>query len=61
MFCVKYRKDMFMEDKYLFALKSVLDEIAKRYFLKFETMGIDEDHVHMLLELAHKYSPSHLV
>jgi putative transposase len=61
MFCVKYRKDIFLEDKYLFALKRIFEEIALRYFLKFETLGIDEDHVHMLLEAAPKYSPSQLV
>lgn len=61
MFCVKYRKDLFLEDKYLLCFKDILQEIAKRYYLTFETVGIDEDHIHTLMQSAPKYSPSHLV
>jgi len=61
MFCVKYRKDMFLEDSYLLYFKEVLLEISKRYFLTFETIGVDEDHIHTLVQSAPKYSPSHLV
>jgi len=61
MFCVKYRKDMFLHDNYLDYFKTILLEIGKRYFLVFETIGVDEDHIHTLVQSAPKYSPSHLV
>ena len=61
MFCVKYRKDMFLHDNYLDYFKTILLEIGKRYFLVFETIGVDEDHIHTLVQSAQKYSPSHLV
>ena len=58
MFCVKYRKDMFLEDKYILFFKETLKEISRRYYFTFETVGIDEDHVHMLVQAAPRYSPS---
>ena len=61
MFCVKYRKDMFLHDNYPDYFKTILLEIGKRYFLVFETIGVDEDHIHTLVQSAQKYSPSHLV
>ena len=61
MFCVKYRKDMFLEDKYLLFFKETLKEISRRYFFTFETVGIDEDHVHMLVQAALRYSPSNVI
>ena len=61
MFCIKYRKDLFLNDAYLFFFKQTLTEIGKRYYLTFETVGIDEDHVHLLVQAAPRYSPSHLV
>ena len=61
MFCVKYRKDMFLEDKYLLFFKETLKEISRRYFFTFETVGIDEDHVHMLVQAAPRYSPSNVI
>ncbi len=61
MFCIKYRKDLFLEDKYFNCFKAILSEIAKRYFLVFETVGVEEDHIHTLVQSAPRYSPSHLV
>lgn len=61
MFCVKYRKDMFLEDKYLHYLKIQLEEIGKRYYFVFETVGVDEDHVHLLVQSAPKYAPSRVM
>lgn len=61
MFCIKYRKNLFLDDQYLNYFKIILLEIAKRYFLTFETVGIEEDHIHTLVQSAPKYSPSHLV
>ena len=58
MFCVKYRKDMFLNAEYVEHLKIILQEIEKRYYLTSETVGFDEDHVHLLMHAAPRYSPS---
>ena len=60
-FCVKYRKDLFLSDEYLACFRAVLIEISKRYFFTFETVGVDEDHVHLLVQAAPRYSPSRIV
>ena len=56
MFCVEYRKDMFLNDTYLDYFKRILLEISERYFLTFETIRVDEDHVHLLVQAASRYS-----
>ena len=61
MICIKYRKDLFLLDNYLYFFKANLFEIGQRYYLTFETIGIDEDHVHLLVSAAPKYSPSRIV
>ena len=61
MFCVKYRKDIFLEDKYLHYLKIQLEELGKRYYFVFETIGVDENHVHLLVQAAPKYAPSRVM
>ena len=60
-FIVKYRKDLFLNNDYVEYLKTILAEIEKRYFLNPETIGFDEDHVHMLMQAAPRYSPSRVV
>lgn len=57
-FCIKYRKDLFLEDKYIETVKQILKYLEERYHLKFETIGFDEDHVHFMLESVPSYSPS---
>ena len=61
MFPVKYRKDLFLNEGYVEHLKLILKEIEKRYFLTSETVGFDEDHVHILMQAAPRYSPSRVV
>lgn len=57
--CIKYRKDLFLEEKYISTVKQVCADIENRFHLKFETMGFDEDHVHFLVEsLTTDYSPA---
>ena len=58
MFSVKYRKDIFLDEAYVNHLRTILVEIEKRYFIKTETVGFDEDHVHILVQAAPRYSPS---
>ena len=58
-FCIKYRKDLFLEDKYVQTIKQICKDIEDRFYIKFETTGFDEDHVHFLIEsLTTTYSPS---
>ena len=57
-FCIKYRKDLFLDDKYINTIKEICLDIEKRYYIKFETIGFDEKHVHFMLQSAPKYSTS---
>src|SRR3989344_1845032 len=59
-FCVKYRKDLFLVEKYVETFKIVCKGMEERYSMKFETIGFDEDHVHFMLKSLPKYSPSQL-
>ena len=59
-FCIKYRKDLFLNDKYMKSFKEICNGLEERYHMKFETMGFDEDHVHFMLQSVMKYSPSQL-
>ena len=59
-FCIKYRKDIFLEEKYIQTIKETCKKLENRYHMKFETLGFDEDHVHFLLETVPKYSPSQI-
>ena len=45
-FCIKYRKDLFLEEKYVSNVKQVCKDIENRFHILFETIGFDEDHVH---------------
>ena len=57
--CIKYRKDLFLEEKYVSTVKQICFDIENRFHLKFETIGFDEDHVHLLVEsLTTTYSPA---
>ena len=49
-FCIKYWKDLFLEEKYVETVKQICKDIENRFYVLFETMGFDEDHVHFLIE-----------
>ena len=58
-FCIKYRKDLFLDERYVSTVKQVCKDIENRFYLLFETMGFDENHVHFLIEsLTTNYSPA---
>ena len=58
-FCIKYRKDLFLDEKYVSTVKQVCKDIEDRFYIKFETIGFDDDHVHFLIEsLTTTYSPA---
>ena len=59
-FCIKYRKDLFVEDKYILSVKEICLGLEQRYSMKFETIGFDEDHVHFMLQSVPKYSASQI-
>ena len=59
-FVIKYRKDLFTNEKYVQTFKDVCKGMEERYSMKFETMGFDENHVHFLLQSVPKYSPSQI-
>ncbi len=60
-FVVKYRKDIFLKVKLTDHMKIIMLEIEKRYYLAAETIGFDEDHVHILVQAAPRYSPSRVI
>ena len=59
-FCIKYRKDLFLDNQYVETIKEICIGFENRYHMKFETIGFDEDHVHFMLRSLAKYSPSQL-
>jgi putative transposase len=59
-FVVKYRKSLITEDVFEL-MKSVCYGIAERYYLWFEAMGHENNHVHILVEGAPRYSPSRIM
>ena len=56
--CVKYRKDLFLNEKYVDTIKEICIDLQNRYHLTFETLGFDEDHVHFMIQSVPHYSPS---
>ena len=59
-FCIKYRKDLFLEDKYAETFRKICNNLEERYHMRFETIGFDEDHVHFMLQSVMKYSSAQL-
>ncbi len=59
-FVVKYRKDL-LSDEITLSLKEILTGISQRYYLFFHAIGTDEDHLHILVEAAPRYSPSQIM
>ena len=59
-FCIKYRKDLFLDNQYVEAIKEICKGFEERYHMRFETIGFDEDHLHFMLQSVPKYSPSQI-
>ena len=59
-FCIKYRKDLFLNKEYIETIKKICKGFEERYHMKFETMGFDEDHVHFMLQSVPNYSASQI-
>ncbi len=59
-FCIKYRKDLFLQEDYTESMKDICKGLEDRYTIKFETIGFDEDYTHLMLQSVPKYSPSQI-
>ena len=59
-FVVKYRKELITPEIFDF-MKEICREINKRYYLWFEALGYEENHVHLIIEGAPRYSPSRIM
>ena len=56
-FVVKYRKDLITPEIFSF-MKIICKGIQERYYLHFDALGYEEDHIHLVIEGAPRYSPS---
>ena len=57
---LKYRKKIITEE--IFELmKEICKGIEERYYFKFDAIGHEEDHVHILVRGAPRYSPSRIM
>ena len=56
----KYRRIVF-SDEVDQTLKSICDDISKRYEIKFLEIGVDKNHVHFLIQSVPMYAPSRIV
>ena len=59
-FVLKYRKEL-ISDLVFNELKDILEGISERYYLSFQAVGTDKNHLHVLVEAAPRYSPSRIV
>ena len=59
-FIIKYRKDLFVDERYITLFKEICKGIEQRYPILFETMGFDEDHAHFLAQSVPRYAPSRI-
>jgi putative transposase len=59
-FVVKYRKNLITEETFEY-MKNVCKGIQERYFIWFEAIGHENNHVHIVVEAAPRYSPSRII
>jgi putative transposase len=59
-FVLKYRKYL-ITDKMFEFIKSVCKSIDERYYLHFDALGSDGDHLHLVVEAAPRYAPSRIM
>ena len=60
-FVVKYRKQMLLEKTRIEFLKEIMQGLSLRYYFKFEAIGIEGDHFHIVVGAAPRYSPSQIM
>lgn len=59
-FVLKYRKKL-LTPKIFDFIKIICKEIDLRYYLHFDALGSDGDHLHMVVEGAPRYAPSNIM
>jgi len=59
-FVIKYRKDLITPEMFSF-MKNICKGIQERYYLYFDALGYESDHVHLVIEGAPRYSPSRIM
>ena len=59
-FVIKYRKCLITDEIFDF-MKTLFSEITERYYLYFDALGSDGDHLHIVVEAAPRYSPSRIM
>ncbi|MBI2507361.1 IS200/IS605 family transposase [Candidatus Woesearchaeota archaeon] len=59
-FVIKYRKDLITPEMFSF-MKTICKGIQERYYLYFDALGYESDHVHLVIEGAPRYSPSRIM
>ena len=59
-FVMKYRKNLINNEIFDF-MKLICGGITKRYYLYFDALGSDGDHLHVVVEGAPRYSPSRIM
>lgn len=60
-FVVKYRKKMLLEKVPLTYFKQIMQGIGERYWFKFDAIGIEPDHLHIVVGTPPKNSPSSIM
>ena len=60
-FVLKYRKKLILEKVPIDFVKKLMLEIGERYWLKFDAIGMEEDHMHIVVGAAPRYSPSRIM
>jgi len=56
-FVLKYRKKLLLEKVPVEYVKELLKGIGERYWFKFDAIGMEEDHLHIVVGAAPRYSP----
>ena len=59
-FVIKYRKSVLTTDIFEF-IKSICKNIEQRYYLHFDAVGSDGNHLHLVVEAAPRFSPSRIM
>jgi putative transposase len=59
-FVLKYRKKLLTSEIFEF-MKVICKDIQQRYYLRFDALGSDGDHLHIVVEGAPRYAPSHIM
>lgn len=59
-FVLKYRKSL-ITDQIFELIKTVCKSIEERYYLTFDALGSDKNHLHLVVEAAPRYAPSRIM